>query len=1203
MGRRLGAALPLLMPLLCPTGCGAADGPLQPSPAATPPAQPAPAVPPATGGSGAPPPAAPPAAGAAAKAPPSQQAPPSEKAPSPQQPPPAEKAPPSQRPPPSEKAPPSEGPPAAAKPLSEKPPPEPKPHPPQAAQSSERSPPSERRPPSEKLPARLPSSAKPAPSEKPPGQPQPAARQPSSGKPAPDAAKALAAPTAAVAAAKPAGAQPAAARPPRRAAAPPSEGPPAGGAAREAGPPPKRPPPKRAPSPSRREPAPPPPPAALPPVGAEVEVSGLRTASLKQYNGLRGLVVGHKQGRVGVRLPSPHGTKGFLPDNLIEIKTDVVLDDTPAPPSAPLAPAPAIGSDPTEVPRKSTWVLPEEGPHVGMAAAEDLDSVEGSAPTGRLLPSVIVVKPDDGGDSRAAGRWWVQPNAGGSQKVVDAAHLRARPARGLQVQRLSTGDMCTIIGPHPSDPDLWWTRLGNGSHATAPFADLVPVFTGAGSAPFLVGDRVEVRDRGGSWQLGTVTAASPDVKVRADGWPSGSRWDEIRRPPSAPPPAPEGPPVYAPGDDVEVRETNETEWRRGVVHSIMMVGPAKNISWIKVKTEGRKNPHRWKQIRRYSPPGLTPAPPPPPNMTWPVNLTAIWERTCRMAKCKTAGREQDCEDEWVCTNTSGCVYDVLDKNPCAKRRLHEGDVVILAPGAHDFGSIKGVEVGIIVADAKDEQPFAVRGPYGDQYFYRVDEIVPAWGRSVTWAPSEVLSAVLAAWKGAPTFGAAGENTQGAREPTVVKAKKSVAGADEWLATPEPPPPPVEKPKWPDPPPEQKLDEWSGPIVGQPAPAQPVAAQSHPFAVQPAQAAQPAPAAGQAHPFAIRREPDPAAAAAGAAASAAAALPPPAAALPAAAATNPFAIQRGGTGGFSPGMGSIIVVAPEMPVLSGIYRVSGKHKSAILYRSSTCENKNCVMFVSSGGYWMISHDGKGHTKNVGQVKTGTKAGKSPPHQMKDWQYHDRESKKWTPSANIIVDTVEGMEARKVDWKTVITEHSGSDPTGTPPPPEAAAGGGGPFQMGAGAGAAGAAAVPAGAVMMADPNERRIDPADGKAYTMSEFIAYYHGTNEWNRAVRVAPGAPAPAPAPAPASAAAAPVPAAGAAAAPASPDQTFYKGQAVVAVNDIKLGGTFVVRRGSPGIVSGPSGNAAERRWMVRFLGEFPMPVVVNVLPSDIRPGG
>eukprot|EP00756_Hemistasia_phaeocysticola_P009269 Hpha_TRINITY_DN14860_c2_g11::TRINITY_DN14860_c2_g11_i1::g.169460::m.169460 len=45
------------------------------------------------------------------------------------------------------------------------------------------------------------------------------------------------------------------------------------------------------------------------------------------------------------------------------------------------------------------------------------------------------------------------------------------------------------------------------------------------------------------------------------------------------------------------------------------------------------------------------------------------------------------------------------------------------------------------------------------------------------------------------------------------------------------------------------------------------------------------------------------------------------------------------------------------------------------------------------------------------------------------------------------------------------------------------------------------------------ERRIDPADGRAYTQAEFVQQYGGTTEWDRATPAPAGTGAPAPAPA------------------------------------------------------------------------------------------
>eukprot|EP01065_Artemidia_motanka_P003873 TRINITY_DN1185_c0_g2_i1.p1 TRINITY_DN1185_c0_g2~~TRINITY_DN1185_c0_g2_i1.p1 ORF type:complete len:341 (+),score=58.40 TRINITY_DN1185_c0_g2_i1:74-1024(+) len=167
---------------------------------------------------------------------------------------------------------------------------------------------------------------------------------------------------------------------------------------------------------------------------------------------------------------------------------------------------------------------------------------------------------------------------------------------------------------------------------------------------------------------------------------------------------------------------------------------------------------------------------------------------------------------------------------------------------------------------------------------------------------------------------------------------------------------------------------------------------------------------------------------------------------------------------------LVVTAGEVPGASGVYRVRTRHRGALLYTSDSCRSRTCVLFLSGGGFWMLSPVDRAHLKGVGHLKTREKAAGRPPcHAGFGWEFLS--SHRWARAARVVVDTPAGMDARGVDWRRLVAEHGGS-----------------------------VAETPAPSVPT--PNQLRIDPADGKAYTFSDFVAYYHGAAEWERA-QVAP----------------------------------------------------------------------------------------------------
>eukprot|EP00756_Hemistasia_phaeocysticola_P038484 Hpha_TRINITY_DN16761_c0_g2::TRINITY_DN16761_c0_g2_i1::g.76234::m.76234 len=67
-------------------------------------------------------------------------------------------------------------------------------------------------------------------------------------------------------------------------------------------------------------------------------------------------------------------------------------------------------------------------------------------------------------------------------------------------------------------------------------------------------------------------------------------------------------------------------------------------------------------------------------------------------------------------------------------------------------------------------------------------------------------------------------------------------------------------------------------------------------------------------------------------------------------------------------GLITVFIPEVPSLVGTYRATARFRNSPLYRSADCPTGACVLFISGGGFWMISGREDGHLRNVGLAKT-------------------------------------------------------------------------------------------------------------------------------------------------------------------------------------------------------------------------------------------
>eukprot|EP01062_Namystynia_karyoxenos_P003171 TRINITY_DN1111_c0_g1_i1.p1 TRINITY_DN1111_c0_g1~~TRINITY_DN1111_c0_g1_i1.p1 ORF type:complete len:662 (+),score=206.35 TRINITY_DN1111_c0_g1_i1:66-1988(+) len=111
--------------------------------------------------------------------------------------------------------------------------------------------------------------------------------------------------------------------------------------------------------------------------------------------------------------------------------------------------------------------------------------------------------------------------------------------------------------------------------------------------------------------------------------------------------------------------------------------------------------------------------------------------------------------------------------------------------------------------------------------------------------------------------------------------------------------------------------------------------------------------------------------------------------------------------------TLIVYLPEVPELTGVYRVDGHFRHAPMWRSDDCNNGGlgCVLFSSGGGFWMISPTPDGHERNVGNAKSEEQHQGAPPQNSR-WQVLTGRS--WGPSAGA-VDTEAGMRRRGIDWK--------------------------------------------------------------------------------------------------------------------------------------------------------------------------------------------
>eukprot|EP01065_Artemidia_motanka_P025233 TRINITY_DN3017_c0_g1_i7.p1 TRINITY_DN3017_c0_g1~~TRINITY_DN3017_c0_g1_i7.p1 ORF type:complete len:641 (+),score=90.07 TRINITY_DN3017_c0_g1_i7:67-1923(+) len=133
---------------------------------------------------------------------------------------------------------------------------------------------------------------------------------------------------------------------------------------------------------------------------------------------------------------------------------------------------------------------------------------------------------------------------------------------------------------------------------------------------------------------------------------------------------------------------------------------------------------------------------------------------------------------------------------------------------------------------------------------------------------------------------------------------------------------------------------------------------------------------------------------------------------------------------TPQDGRVQVYLPELPSLIGTYRSGSKFHGQPLYRSGDCATGACVLFVSAGGYWMVSGRDNGHQLNRGLAKTSQAAsGAGPEDPALTWEWHDRQG--WRPTSGI-VGTPNALAERGVslqDSGVVVDIHDAPEVSGT------------------------------------------------------------------------------------------------------------------------------------------------------------------------------
>ena len=333
------------------------------------------------------------------------------------------------------------------------------------------------------------------------------------------------------------------------------------------------------------------------------------------------------------------------------------------------------------------------------------------------------------------------------------------------------------------------------------------------------------------------------------------------------------------------------------------------------------------------------------------------------------------------------------------------------------------EVGVIIEIFKDEQPYLVRGGYGDAFRYRDYEIIPAWGKDITWVPKEYRNSVLNIWKGYASFGQDAESVQGA---SINEGFKNTDPDDEWDELPQTLPPvtppsvllvPLSRVNKLNPVPELPVETLppiaevtSGPAVEKsPVVEVPTTAiAATPSALPAVQIPVETPLPVRAIPVEIIPQPPPATP-----------IPPLATPKPPLATPKPPS-ETTPSFTFAPGRRPKLkvmppkklvkqpsapvlhVYIPEKPSLCGTYELQKKSfRENPFYISTDCPTRECVIFMSHGQFWMIGQNAGDPGGNRGIVKSVEKiVGKSKkkqPYEILDWDC--MEAGKWVRASGL------------------------------------------------------------------------------------------------------------------------------------------------------------------------------------------------------------
>eukprot|EP01064_Diplonema_japonicum_P009858 TRINITY_DN17287_c0_g6_i3.p1 TRINITY_DN17287_c0_g6~~TRINITY_DN17287_c0_g6_i3.p1 ORF type:complete len:1054 (+),score=248.79 TRINITY_DN17287_c0_g6_i3:107-3268(+) len=758
---------------------------------------------------------------------------------------------------------------------------------------------------------------------------------------------------------------------------------------------------------------------------------------------------------------------------------------------------------------------------------------------------------------------WIVKTAEGTHEVA-SDDLKVRVAEGLEVtDGTHTGVVERVGSGNGTYDGKIMVKFNNVAEAKP--VEMGELMYVSKEVVFELDDVVDVRDsEEKEWKVGVVDSLEP-LLVKIRGWRNAHSWNQVRHHVKPEPKKESGGgeersrTVYAVGDKVEVKDGLSGSWRHGTVNSIE--GDA-----VKVLVDGWKSPHTWKfikvaeeghasdegksqtekpvytstkEVKRQEEKDQATPPPTVPPITM-ANYTTAWKEVCLHAICDFTA-DENCVPEYLCTNISGCSWDELDTPPCRKK-LKLGDSVGLAPGAHEQGSLRAGEVGVVIQILDEEQPYEVRGGYSDVYRYREDELVPAWNKNTKGIDPTLMNPVLLKWRGSPSFGKAAEELEGAmidpglKTPPPEDWGPSVAGpltpspllnhrgTTRYDSIPRTAPPPVYTP-----PPQQvvTLPPPPPPTLPPPPPPRPAADNTIPKPVSPvSRPPTPTTPPTPATPPPITRARVP--------------VPAPTHRIPAPTLRpKPPAAQS---------VPTINIYAPEQPDLCGEYKLQPKNKlirNQPLYISTDCATGECQMFLSHGGFWMVGkHDGDGKA-NRGVFKTKDKAPmkKTFPFMMKGWQYLGEGV--WSDSEGD-VDTPDNF-AKKGLSTTCGAKTEQSPPENPPPPPPAPRP---PTEV-----------------------EKRAD-TDGMLYTKEEFRMFYMSDEQWESRASTSTLRSAP----------------------ETTGSGPFRKDQTVVSTKDIILGKKLVVKQGSSGIIIGQS----FMKWQVRFTGEFSSAVTMVVEADQIQ---